>query len=365
MFDLSYNNLEPKPFLNKANIKQELLQVGYNDIDIIRYYVPEFKGINTPIKSNIRTDDKNASLHFTSRKGELKVSDFGGYIGLDVFGYLSILFYGDNSDNSYKKTLNKISNDFSLGLGDYGNSVENKTLPPKFNVQINDPVQTKIFVRYQKDKNNKIIWKDYDIEYWKQYKISTEILESKDILPIEEFMLINGRYLNFNVRNTLSYAYYFTSKDDIDYFKILSPYKTPKWISNCHKDIIQNEKFIPKSGKNLIIQSSLKDCIVMEMLRHSELDYYVMAPQGEGIWFSDEKWEEIKSNWSNIILFGNNDYLKPDNPGIKYCKQHSEKYNIPYVTTPNNTTSDISDFVKVFGLEQAKKLTNNLLSKYL
>lgn len=131
-----------------------------------------------------------------------------------------------------------------------------------------------------------------------------------------------------------------------------------KWVSNVNKKVIQNIEHIPKSGELLIIQSAYKDIMLLEELNSS---INALAFNGEGMWCSDKCWNELKKNWKHIVFFGNNDFSKKNNPGLRFCRQYAEKYKIPFVTTPDNTASDISDYYKKYGIEK----TNQLLRKIL
>ena len=87
----------------------------------------------------------------------------------------------------------------------------------------------------------------------------------------------------------------------------------------------------------------------------------IIAPNGEGIWFNDKVWQQLRKNWKNIVLFANNDFEKKDNPGLTFAKNHAEKYNISFISTPDNTASDISDYYKLYGKEKTKLFLKNSL----
>ena len=187
-------------------------------------------------------------------------------------------------------------------------------------------------------------------------------------MPLSTFWITNynkgGIRVKYDVTNELAYVYPFF-KDDYGHLmsKISLHYGYKgnlnfKWISNVNKGVIQNIESIPKKGDLLIIQSSYKDICTMEIL-NKELN--VIAPNGEGIWFDDDTWKELRKNWRSIVLFANNDFEKKDNPGLAFAKKHSLKYNIPFISTQNFTTSDISDFYKKYGFRATKKFLNKTL----
>ena len=92
-----------------------------------------------------------------------------------------------------------------------------------------------------------------------------------------------------------------------------------------------------------------------------QMGYYAIAPNAESVWLPLDYWHKLKQRWKRIIIFGNNDWEKEDNPGLTYAKLHSEKYGVPYITTPDGEPSDISDYVNKYDLERGKALTERLI----
>lgn len=127
-------------------------------------------------------------------------------------------------------------------------------------------------------------------------------------------------------------------------------------MTNTDYTVVQNYPNIPKTGDLLFIQSSYKDCMVMELM-----GYNAIAPNTEAGWLPLEYWEKIKKRWKKIIIFGNNDWDKLDNPGLRYAMNHSKRYGIPYIVIPSGGASDISDYVKEHDLDEGRRLTEDLI----
>ena len=197
-------------------------------------------------------------------------------------------------------------------------------------------------------------WYKKDIDYWQQYGITLNRVKSKYISPISHFW-INDTIINLSGK--LAYAYPLGIHDNIFRYKIYQPFDEKfKWISNTHKNIIQNYNFIPDAGELLIIQSSFKDVLCME-----ELGYYSIAPNSENIFINKDIFLKLQKNWNKIIFFANNDWNKLNNPGLAYAKQHQDKYNIDIIHTPDGW-SDISDYIKDNGLLEASNLIKKLIN---
>jgi hypothetical protein len=94
------------------------------------------------------------------------------------------------------------------------------------------------------------------------------------------------------------------------------------------------------------------------MLMEELTDYPVIPLNSEGKWFEPRLWNKLKNHFDKIIYFANNDSDKEINTGIELAKKWKEMYGIEYISTPDNTASDISDYYKKYGKIETKKLIN-------
>lgn len=357
-----------KKELNKNNIETELRKKGFNEYDLARYYIPGFKKFNAHFKSDIRSDDKNNSMICRIQNGKLIISDFGYKIGMNIYNYL-IEKCNFNGKDAFFRVLNMIREDFKLDsiLPLKDGKSPNTAHPIAYNEEIKESsLPVKIEVK-RKRINGEIKWEKKDAEYWHSYGISLTKLEEKGIAPLEKFWITNfnkdGIRREYNVEKELCYVYpfYRNSKGNFMY-KIYLPLgfkgnKDFKWISNVNKKVVQNYQCIDKTGELLIIQSSFKDTMLMEELMPG---LNIVAPNGEGMWFNETIWKDLSSRYTYKLIFANNDYPKNPNPGLEFARKHSLLYNIPFVCTPDNTTSDISDYYKKYGKEETIKFLNQV-----
>jgi hypothetical protein len=188
-------------------------------------------------------------------------------------------------------------------------------------------------------------WQDWDKEYWQQFGISIKTLELFNVCPIE-FFWINGRLF---VADKLCYSYNFYWENNVYRRKIYSPYSENKWWANGGK-VAQGEIMLPYSGDLLIVTKSFKDVICL-----FELGFVAVAPPSEISFLPQEYFNKQKERFKRIILFFDNDQV-----GIKKSEEFSEKYNLEYILI-NEDIKDISDYVKAYNKEKAKKLLNKLI----
>ena len=206
-------------------------------------------------------------------------------------------------------------------------------------------------------------WTSYDIEYWKSYGISLDWLKYAEVYPISHKIIIkNGNKYVFGADK---YAYaYVEHKEGKVTLKVYQPFNKDgyKWSSNIDRSVWSLWTKIPKFGNNLIISSSVKDCLNIMC----NLGIPAICMQGEGYKPKPQIIEELKSRYKNIILFYDNDYNNPDNPGKKDSMELSLEYNLKRVEIPVKYESkDPSDLFKKYGRDRYLEIMNEILKDLL
>lgn len=326
------------------------------DIDIAIRYVTNFREIGRPFKSELRIDKTANSCFIFEDKatGKLKYKDFADP---NLPTQISIIEYVAIKEGlTIQEAVNKIASEFNI--------IQSKGIT--YTSSAFDSIYQSRQSEEEKSSSDLVIkvkrrdWTKVDVDYWNQYYIPIEILERNNIKSISHIWLLKNNKELFKAefsKNHPVYSYEYYWHDDIFRRKIYRPYSSQyKWISNTDYTVVQNYPNIPKSGDLLFIQSSYKDCMVME-----QMGYNSIAPNAESTWLPLNYWEKIKERWKKIIIFGNNDWDKEDNPGLAYAKKHSKRYGVPFIIIPNNETSDISDYAKKYDLNKAKELTESLI----
>lgn len=206
-------------------------------------------------------------------------------------------------------------------------------------------------------------WTSYDVEYWESYGISLDWLKYAEVYPISHKIIIkNGNKYVFKADK---YAYaYVEHKEGKVTLKIYQPFNKDgyKWSSNIDRSVWSLWTKIPKFGNNLIISSSVKDCLNIMC----NLGIPSICMQGEGYKPKPQIIEELKSRYKNIILFYDNDYNNPDNPGKKDSMELSLEYNLKRVEIPVKYESkDPSDLFKKYGRNRYLEIMNEILKDVL
>ena len=338
--------LEIRPELCTANVLNRITSE-----DIFRRYCENFVKIDKKFHSTLRPDDSKPSCMIGIVGGDLLYKDFGERGGLRAIQYVAKK-YGV----SYWNALQIINSDFSLGLGLLGDAVPVKPISPEV-VEIHNKVkntkkqETILKVKYRE-------YRKYDLQYWQKFYWTKDMLLSVDIRPISHFWIHNAKN-NFKMFVADKYAYtmdYYVHKD-IFRRKIYQPTSDDmKFLGNVDDTIVQGYKRLDKNGDILIITSSLKDCGVFW-----RMGINAIAPNSESSFIPIKFLKKYKKRYNRIIIWFDNDYNKPDNPGLYHAKKFSQMYNLEYRHNLDNTAKDPSDYVELYGLESFVTYFNSVI----
>ena len=107
-------------------------------------------------------------------------------------------------------------------------------------------------------------------------------------------------------------------------------------------------------------QASLKDALNLSCQLHIP----AIAPQGEGYSISNTVAAELKARYKEIIVFFDNDFDKPSNPGRIGSKKLCSEHGFKRIEIPDKyQAKDPSDLYKKYGREQYLEIINKELSK--
>lgn len=316
------------------------------EVDILAYYLGVTE-IPCIIHSPLRVDN-NASFGLYSRDGHrIFYIDFATKERGSTFDILSQL-WGYN----YMETLAKIASDIPKFTTKISNIKQNASKASRVSRLNSTELQCKVRG-----------WTSYDIEYWKSYGITLEWLKYAEVYPISHKIIIKDG--NKYVFGADKYAYaYVEHKEGKVTLKIYQPFNKNgyKWSSNIDRSVWSLWTKIPKYGTNLIISSSVKDCLnIMCNLRIPSI-----CLQGEGYLPKPHIMEELKSRYKNIIVFFDNDFTNPNNPGHNDAKKLSEEYNLKMVEIPKEYKSkDPSDLYKKYGKDRYLEIMKEILKDVL
>lgn len=320
----NYQELTPENIFKKIS--------GY---DIFKYYIPDFKNVQTSFKSPLRVDKKADVRIFKTRSGDFMYKDFAK----PEHTFNSLKFVQELYNESFRETLQRINDDFHLNLGLTRKSYT-KPKPTTVTQEYLDNIKG--------EKHIRIVSKPADYfnsMYFHRHKISVSTLNKFKVKPIK------GYFLNFNYfpcKGT-AFAYCFGNYK----YKILQPYDLEfKWLSNTENTIIQGWEQLPEKGTICFITSSLKDVMVLH-----EIGYNAVAPQSEAGSLPEEVVDELKRRFEHVIIF-----YDSDKPGMDAARKLQKQTGFDVVYLPDMIEEkDPADYAKNHGLGQLQIIVDSIL----
>jgi hypothetical protein len=232
----------------------------------------------------------------------------------------------------------KIKNDYYKYLSS-GGKFESKEyiIPPKYKL------------KSYKIRN----WTTSDADYWKQYMISSKLLEFYNVKPLSNFTI--GREDNSSKFNVDGLGIYGFFKKDGSIYKIYRPLCKENKFFNV-SNYVQGLEQLTFKKPYLIICSSLKDLMVLKKLNFKTIEY--IAPNSESTIIKKSLIDELKSKYQNVCTLFDNDPA-----GIKGMLKYKEEYNLKPVHF--KIEKDVADCMKVHGLKSTKELIYPVLLRAL
>lgn len=312
------------------NITLDWILSKVTEYDIYAKYIGQFKvGMiyNSPFRK-----DKNPSfgIYYSKRTKQLLFKDHGtGECG-NVIKFVS-LFTG-------KTEYNDILSDIVDNLNITNNTklVSSKQYIP--------PTETVIGVVRQE-------FTDVDINYWKQFNISINILKKFNVNSIK-YYLCNGIVKGTYKRENPMYAYKVYNN-----FKIYRPLadKYTKWRNNLTDYDIQGYEQLPQKGDILFITKSMKDVMCLH-----EMGYPAVSPSSESTFLPKDVLEQLKTRFKRIIIL-----FDRDTAGVKRSRKLSRETGLEAMFINKKfKAKDVSDAVKANSFEEIKNWLNETIKNY-
>lgn len=336
-FYFSYMKYFLKPFFSSKNELNKLIK----DEEIIHYYFGNFE---TEVFYNSPRGEIEPSLYFSYYGEELKWRDFGVSVNpKNAVEYFMFIRELEGLKIEFKEALNII----------YDEITSNKRTD--FKPKINAKIKNKTALKYRK------IFYRWEINYWKQYQITKEILLNYNVYPCE--IWCNNILWHKSSKEDPLFAYIFDKEKEI--WKAYRPsapllkrgnsQRTQKFFSNNVTHHVQGWEKLPATGEMCTITKSYKDVIVLSLL-----NIPAIAPHSESTFISDEQLKELKQRFKHIYVNYDN-----DSTGVNNSLVFTKKYNLPYWNIPKSYTDckDPSDVVKNYSLKELDLIIKNKLSR--
>ena len=343
MFDFSKIQSED------SYITKDFVLSRLSDQQIIEYYLNIKLAYSNLISSPFR-EDKNPSFGIKYNGSKFTAKDFSTRETFDCFAIVQKL-YGC----SFQEALRIISNDFNLIKSSKIELTEIDTLPRNRSITKNK----KNVITIEEQPFTKV-----DLEYWSLYGIDEDTIKLFNVKSCK-YVWLNGSLCRiYNSKNPV-YAYQF-NKDYKIYCPLTNNKKT-KWLFSGNQNDIEGYNqfitnvFMPEMFNyekscldTIVITKSLKDVMCLY-----KLGYQAISLQGETNPLTTELYFKLKRRGiKNIYVF-----LDNDNAGKQSTSKMVDCFTAlkPIFVPEEYGAKDISDYISLFGLKEAKVLIDSLL----
>ena len=313
-----------------AYLHKDSILCKISEYDIFRYYCHNFKNYGDKFCSELR-EDRSPTCSIVPWKGKVIYKDFGSGDSHDCFSYIQAK-YG----LTFSEAMRVIDTDFGLGLQS-GTVIKSQIAITYGTQEVIDRRPTKIEKKARQ-------WNVEDKNFWSQFHIPKHLLTKFGVQPIDYFWINEARYRC----HSLSYVYNINGR-----YKVYRPFETEgKWYSNTSKDDIQGWRQLKDNGDIVILASSLKDVMCLNVL-----GYEAIALQSEMQMPSTELIKQLSERFTVVAVLYDNDFEKDANPGQTMANKICAEFNLINIILPAHYKSkDISDLMRDHGVEVAEKI---------
>lgn len=312
--------------LNEAYtpITTDVILSKISEYNIWKYYCKNFEELGKSFISEFYNDTRPSCRIFITSTNNLLYKDFGTGECLSCWTYIQKKY-----NCNLAEAANIVANDFNIVKTNV--KVEPKIIVANDNINLPKQVKKSLIEIVSQP------WTIIDYNYWSQYKIPLELLDTYNVYSCKTVYLHKDdktTVFNYNKHNPI-YAYKFEHEGNYSY-KIYFPLadRGYKWINNCDNSIIQGYNQLSNS-KPIILTKSLKDVICYKLI-----GYNAIALQSEV--------SKLPKDFNVIVNYDN------DEQGIKSTNKLVEEYGFDHFYIDDY--KDLSDYIKNNGIEAAKKM---------
>ncbi|WP_126652167.1 bifunctional DNA primase/helicase [Chryseobacterium aureum] len=324
--------------------KTQILKCTRDGLDIFKHYVPGDWRIGRNFK-NPFYDDTNAScnIYFDRRTGMYRMRDFGDpfYAG-DCFAIVGKLKHLD-CNKDFREILNQINEEMNLGLENGLPISKNKyTSEIKTKIEKENAIQEQA-IQYKYYSTHERSYSQKEMEFWKQYGITLEILKIYTVFSLDEFTSENKDSKQFTIKSSPSEPMfgYFGKK----YVKIYRPFSSIRFLygGNTPELYCFGLEQLPAKGHTLFITGGEKDVLTL-----ASRGFYAICFNSETSSIPESLIKKLSYRFKHIVLL-----YDVDKAGLAASLKHQKqlvsfgvnRLNLPLSGTKNE--KDISDFFRI------------------
>lgn len=309
----------------EINLSKEYILNKVDSEDILSYYLGFRIPFNRHIISPIREENHPSFSFIRRRSGDITWMDWTSKETGDCFSLLQKLY-----NINFYDCLKMIYEDF-IKIKSTTVSIEQKSLKSKENSQ------KQVILEFQP-------FTGIDIEYWKQFNISLDLLTKFNVKSLKRLKLTKDDKTHEFYYSYNNPMYYYGFGENFKVYRPLSP-KRGKWFFFGKSSDIEGYDQLPWIKELLVITKSLKDVMTL-----NSLGYSAISLQGEGNKLDFKIYQKLNKRFKTIVSFYDN-----DKQGIIGANLLKDSYDIKHIFIPKKySVKDISEFCSNYGVDSTK-----------
>lgn len=341
--------------------KNHVLSCTHDGLDIFKHYLPGTWRVGRNFKNPFYDDTKaSCNIYFDRRSGMYRMKDFGApdYAG-DCFSIVGKIKNLDCSKD-FTEILKQINEEMNLGLENGYASLQNRP-SSKSKAENGKGSSKKEPSQISKPKPYSILERSFtlkEIEFWKQYGITREILKLYKVVSLNEFTSENKDSQPFTMYSSEQEPMfgYFGKR----YVKIYRPFSQIRFLygGNLPESYCFGLEQLPAKGNTLFITGGEKDVLSL-----ASKGFYAICFNSETSLIPESLIKKLSYRFKHILIL-----YDVDKTGLEASLKHQKQlsgFGVNRLVLPLSGTKQEKDISDFFRMGNTKNDFNQLFIEFL
>ena len=322
--------------------KDEILNRTGNGLNVFKHYITGQWRVGRNFLNPLYEDSKaSCNIYLDRKSGIYKMKDFGNddYSG-DCFSFVGKLKGFDcNNSNDFVEILKTINRDLLLGISE--DTVAQ--FPQTSRSTISTPEKKSKPYTFQEQK-----FTPTELDYWKQYSITSELLAQYKVCSIREFKGENSEGNPYSITFSLKEPIF--GYKNKRYIKLYRPFSKIRFLYGG--DIGDNYCFgleqLPAKGDTVFITGGEKDVLSL-----AAKGFHAICFNSETVNIPATIIHKLSFRFKHIILL-----YDVDKTGLESSSKHEKQlteYGVKRLLLPLSGTKEEKDISDYFRLENSRE----------
>ena len=339
--------------------KNKVLSCTRDGLDIFKHYLPGDWRVGRNFKNPFYDDTKaSCNIYFDRRSGMYRMKDFGNpeYDG-DCFSLVGKIKNLDCTTD-FTEILKQINEEMNLGLENGYTLPKNRS---SSRAKANDVNENSVKELAYDPKPYTIFERGFtlkEIEFWKQYGITREILKIYKVVSLDEFTSENKDSKSFTIQSSVEEPIfgYFGKK----YVKIYRPFSQIRFLygGNLPESYCFGLEQLPARGNTLFITGGEKDVLSL-----ASKGFYAICFNSETSSIPESLIKKLSYRFKHILIL-----YDVDKTGLEASLKHQKQlsgFGVNRLILPLSGTKQEKDISDFFRMGNTKNDFNQLFLEFL